>query len=298
MPSPRWATLVKPKSGVKAPASTGPVSIQLLSQDRILDLHRALVEFSLGTEASVKDLGLRDEALLESAVSRQFLSTGLMLEGSDPREKTATLLQGLLDELPFYDGNAQTALLATLLHLDINGFAPNQVSHDDLYRLVSALITHQTEDLPLKGAKAASRKAGVKASHEDELSRVFQWLMANTRWAERREYALPISELKRLLSAHETGLGEPSDGQIEVMKAEEQTEKRFLGLGSKTVSRMTPVMKFADPSEDGLVSANILRDIQKTLGIQAVEESFYDWPAKVASFLRHYQTLWPRLAKL
>jgi len=291
--------VVKVKSGAKAPASSGPISIQLLSEARVLELHRALVAFSAGTEAPVKDLGLRDQLLLEAAVSRQFQSTGLLLEGSDSREKTAALLQGLLDELPFYDGNAQTALLATLLHLDINGFAPNQVSHDDLYRLVSALISHETSELPLKGAKAASRKAGVKATQEDELSRIFQWLMANSRWADHREYPLPLSEVKRLLVGLDADLGDPVAGQIEVLKAEAQTEKRFLGLSSKTVSRMIPAMKFPDPGEDGLVSANILRDIQKALGFSGLDEkALYDWNAKVQSFLRQYQTLWPRLAKL
>ncbi len=291
--------MVKAKSGVKAPASSGPISIQLLSEARVLALHRALVVFSAKTEAPVKDLGLRDELLLEAAVSRQFQSTGLLLEGSDPREKTAAILQGLLDELPFYDGNAQTALLATLMHLDINGFAPNQVSHDGLYKLISVLITHETGELPLKGAKAASRKAGVKATHEDELSRIFQWLMANSRWADHREYPLPLPELKRLLNGLDADLADPAAGQIEVLKAEAQTEKRFLGLSSKTVSRLIPVMKFPDPGEDGLASANILRDIQKALGLPGADDkAIYDWPAKTQSFLRQYQTLWPRLAKL
>ncbi len=291
--------MVKAKSSTKAPVSSGPISIQLLSEARVLELHRALVVFSANTEAPVKDLGLRDDQLLEAAVSRQFQSTGLLLEGSDPREKIATLLQGLLDELPFYDGNAQTALLATLMHLDLNNFAPNQVSHDDLYRLVAAMITHETTELPMKGAKAASRKAHVKATQEDELSRVFQWLMANSRWADHREYPLPLPELKRLLNGLDADLGDPEGGQIEVLKADAQTEKRFLGLGSKTVSRMIPVMSFPDPGEDGLVSANILRDIQKALGLPGSEEKpLYDWLAKIQSFLRQYQTLWPRLAKL
>ncbi|MBL0313049.1 MAG: hypothetical protein IPP78_10135 [Holophagaceae bacterium] len=290
---------MKAKSGVKAPASSGPISIQLLSEARVLELHHALVAFSASTEAPVKDLGLRDDLLLEGAVSRQFQSTGLLLEGSDPREKTAALLQGLLDELPFYDGNAQTALLATLMHLDINGFAPNQVSHDDLYRLVSTMLSHETNELPLKGAKAASRKAGVKATQEDELSRVFQWLMANSRWADHREYPLPLAELKRLLNGLDADLSDPEAGQIGVLKADAQTEKRFLGLGSKTVSRMIPVMSLPDPGDEGLVSANLLRDIQKALGFSGQDDkSFYDWPAKIQSFLRQYQTLWPRLAKL
>ena len=293
------ASVVKPKTSPKAPTTSGPMSIQLLSQDRLEDIHRALVAFSASTEAPIKDLGLREEALLESAVSRQFTPTGLLHEGSDPREKTAALLQGLVDELPFYDGNAQTALLATLVHLDLNGFSPNQVSHDDLFRLMALLHTHQTEDLPLKGAKAASRKAGVKASHEDELSRLFQWLVANSRWAEKREYSLSVPELKRLLQGLDMDLGEPVGGQLEVLKAEAQTEKRFLGLGTKTVSRMVPVMKFPDPGVDGLVSANTLRDIQKSAGLdETAEKRFYDGSAKLHSFLHQYPTLWLRLAKL
>ena len=38
--------MVKAKSNIKAPATNGPISIQLLSEARVLELHRALVIFS------------------------------------------------------------------------------------------------------------------------------------------------------------------------------------------------------------------------------------------------------------
>jgi death-on-curing protein len=69
--------------------------------------------------------GIRDEALLESAVAApQATMTGQPLI-SEPVEIAAAYLFYLCRNHPFIDGNTPTALAACLVFLEINDFLPN-----------------------------------------------------------------------------------------------------------------------------------------------------------------------------
>jgi death-on-curing protein len=69
--------------------------------------------------------GIRDEALLESAVAApQATMMGQPLI-SDPVEIAAAYLFHLCRNHPFIDGNKRTALAACLVFLETNDFLPN-----------------------------------------------------------------------------------------------------------------------------------------------------------------------------
>ena len=63
--------------------------------------------------------GLRDEGLLESAVTRPQMAA--YYEGSDLVRQAATLIAGVAYNHPFVDGNKRTALVAGYLFLRANG---------------------------------------------------------------------------------------------------------------------------------------------------------------------------------
>jgi death on curing protein len=70
--------------------------------------------------------GLRDEALLESAVAApQATMMGAPLF-SDPLEVAAAYLFYLCNNHPFVDGNKRTALATCLVFLSENHFLPNE----------------------------------------------------------------------------------------------------------------------------------------------------------------------------
>ena len=70
--------------------------------------------------------GLRDEALLESAVAApQATMTGTPLF-SDPVEVAAAYLFYLCNNHPFVDGNKRTALATCLVFLSENGLLPDE----------------------------------------------------------------------------------------------------------------------------------------------------------------------------
>lgn len=83
-------------------------------------IHREVLEAHGGSP------GLRDQALLESAVAApQATMMGQPLF-SDPREVAAAYLFYLCRNHPFIDGNKRVALATCLVFLSENGFLPNE----------------------------------------------------------------------------------------------------------------------------------------------------------------------------
>jgi death-on-curing protein len=91
--------------------------MRILSKQQILLLHSALVAESGGSD------GLRDEGLLDSAVSMPFQT----FSGQDlyptVLEKAAHLGFGLIRNHPFIDGNKRIGTHAMLVFLDINNIS-------------------------------------------------------------------------------------------------------------------------------------------------------------------------------
>ena len=70
--------------------------------------------------------GIRDEMLLESAVAAPQASMMGQPLISDPLEIAAAYLFYISRNHPFLDGNKRTALAASLVFLEENGFLPNK----------------------------------------------------------------------------------------------------------------------------------------------------------------------------
>jgi death-on-curing protein len=87
---------------------------------------------------------LRDLGLLESAVARPQASAFGADAYPDLASKAAALLHSLVLNHAFVDGNKRTAVLATLVFLDLNGYMVRWDQHEAL-DFVLSLATHQVE---------------------------------------------------------------------------------------------------------------------------------------------------------
>ena len=83
---------------------------EYLTVIEVLTIHAAMISEFGGTE------GIRDLGALESAVFRP--ETGYY---DGPIEEAAALMESLLQNHPFLDGNKRTAFAAADLHLRLNG---------------------------------------------------------------------------------------------------------------------------------------------------------------------------------
>lgn len=85
-----------------------------LSRDQILMLHHQLIERYGGSH------GIRDEGMLDSALSAPFQSFGETDFYPTTQEKAVRLAYGLVMNHPFHDGNKRIGALAMLTMLDLN----------------------------------------------------------------------------------------------------------------------------------------------------------------------------------
>ena len=88
--------------------------MKVLTKRQILLLHSALIRQSGGSD------GIRDEGLLDSAVSTPFQTFANQELYPSLLEKAARLGFGLICNHPFIDGNKRIGTHAMLVFLDIN----------------------------------------------------------------------------------------------------------------------------------------------------------------------------------
>jgi death on curing protein len=89
---------------------------QYLSAEQILFIHARLIE-ETGGESGIHDLGL-----LRSAVSRPQATFDQQELHPDIFFKAAALLESLVNNHPFVDGNKRTGITSTVLFLQANGY--------------------------------------------------------------------------------------------------------------------------------------------------------------------------------
>jgi len=91
--------------------------IEFLDIDDVLAIHAQEIERFGGAT------GLRDRALLESAVSVPSSSFGGEYLHSDLFEMAAAYAYHISQNHPFFDGNKRAGLLVALIFLDLNGIS-------------------------------------------------------------------------------------------------------------------------------------------------------------------------------
>ena len=87
-----------------------------LSKEQILMLHSQLIEATGGSD------GIRDEGMLESAISNPFQSFGGEELYPSIQAKAAQLCYGLVKNHPMIDGNKRIGTHAMFVFLTLNGY--------------------------------------------------------------------------------------------------------------------------------------------------------------------------------
>lgn len=110
-----------------------------LTKEQIKYLHSKLIQATGGID------GIRDEGLLDSAISAPFQSFGgEELYPTIPR-KAARLCYGLIKNHVFLDGNKRIGIYAMLVFLELNGIEI-ECSDEDLVTLGLEIAAGQYKD--------------------------------------------------------------------------------------------------------------------------------------------------------
>lgn len=100
-----------------------------LSKKQVLMLHEQLIEQTGGSH------GIRDEGLLESALSAPFHGMGSIDAYPSLQQKAARLGYGLIQNHPFIDGNKRIGTHVMLVFLALNGIEL-QYTQDELSNII------------------------------------------------------------------------------------------------------------------------------------------------------------------
>ena len=109
--------------------------MRYLTVEEVLEINATVLG---GTHA------LRDQGLLESAVARPQASVFGADAYPDLASKAAALLHSLVLNHAFIDGNKRTAVLATLVFVDLNGYVV-QWDQNEALDFILRLAKHQVD---------------------------------------------------------------------------------------------------------------------------------------------------------
>lgn len=90
--------------------------MKYLTAEQVLFIHSRLIDETGGSH------GIRDLGLLQSAVSRPMATFGGEDLYPDIFQKAAALMESLIKNHPFIDGNKRTAISSAGIFLRINGY--------------------------------------------------------------------------------------------------------------------------------------------------------------------------------
>jgi len=125
---------------------------RFLEFDEVLRIHRDQIERYGGTA------GIRDSALLRSALAMPKAGTAGEYLHTDQIEMAAAYLFHIVKNHPFVDGNKRVGAVAALVFLDLNGIDVH-ISDEDLFDIIMSV------------AKGETSKSGVAEFLRDRLRR-------------------------------------------------------------------------------------------------------------------------------
>ena len=117
--------------------------MNILTKQQILLLHSQLIRQSGGSD------GVRDERMLDSAISQPFQTFDNMELYPGIVDKAVRLGYGLITDHPFVDGNKRIGTHAMLVTLDINGIEL-QYQDEDLIQLILKIASGKADDRVLR----------------------------------------------------------------------------------------------------------------------------------------------------
>ena len=104
----------------------------MINQEDVLKIHKILIDQFGGSH------GVRDEGSLNSAINRPFATFDQQELYPEPIEKAAALLESIVTNHPFIDGNKRTGYVLARLLLLKSGL-DIEATQEDKYELVIAV---------------------------------------------------------------------------------------------------------------------------------------------------------------
>lgn len=258
---------------------------ETLTVESIIAIHEHLARAFASENDPISPSGVKDKNLLEMATSRQHVGFDGISKYPTALLNAATLMYGLCNDHPFYNGNKRTALIAGIMHLDSNGLVLADVTRDELYDFMLKIANH---DVVVKSATGPT-----KINADEEVRSIAEWLTKRTRKITRGERVITYRELIQILKKFSHLRVDDSGFYVYVYR---KTGLRLFGWERE--ARYT----FTNPDDHGDVSIARIKGIREALllteanGIDST--AFYDTQSSIDDFITRHRGVLRRLARV
>jgi len=263
--------------------------LRYLSVHDVVAIHEELVRDFSDSSDPISPAGVKDQALLESAVSRPHTALGNVLKYPTVEMAAAAILTGLVHNHAFHNGNKRTALVSTIVFLDENRVIL-ECDDDEIFRLVLQLANHSLLD------------SEMDFLVDREVLHVAKWLRDRTRWIEKGDRPVSWRRLSQILVSFGCTIEEVGSGPVryEIRRLIEETGRR-LGRAFSRRRTLSSTLRVIDAGRDVPVAA-IKRiraelELDEEHGVDSLAFYIRGEPI-VSEFIPRYRKLLKRLARL
>ena len=269
------------------------MTIKTLAIDEVLKIYKILVEDFSESDDPISPSGVRSLDLLESAIARQQTAIGSILKYSTPVENASTLLYGICNNHPFYNGNKRTALVSMLAHLDKNKFTLRGTSQKELYSFMIDVANHTLGER----RNDRRRNYGKIKNSDEEIRRIVKWVSKRIDKVTRGEKQITYKQLEKILKKHNYVFENPRNSSIDIVRISEERVGIF--RKRKEISRKVGNIPFPGENRDvALRHIKFVREkcnLREEDGVDSV--SFYDYTEVISSFVNRYRKLLRNLGR-
>lgn len=272
--------------------------VSTLSTDEVMRIHYVLCADFATDDDPIGYGGLRSQALLDSAVSRQHSGFGPFKKYPNPVPNAATLTYGICNDHPFHNGNKRTALVSMFAHLDKNRLTlRGDVRQDDLYELMVSLADHRL-GAPRVPRRARWKVGSPRFDSDHQVGALAAWLEPRVSRVSREERLITYRELPEVLKPHGYALGSRRSSSVEVIRM--VSKKRGIVRREERVEQKV-IGRIGYRNEGETISRKTMRELRKMCELREEDgvdsDSFYGGADVVDAFVNRYRTVLRRLAR-
>ena len=262
-----------------------PASVDYLTEDQVLAVHRALEEDARNSGDPISPPGVKDESLLSSAVHRPQTSLGSSRKYESVEMAAAALFHSIVLNHAFFNGNKRTGLVSLIAFLDAHKVVLT-CSRSDLFRMTLRVASHALE--PTSADNLAAR----------EVLEIAQWSKSNSRVVDRQERPMQWLKLRKRLRelGCECVSAQSVGNRLNISRSIEERSGVLRRPKRRTLS--TQVACAGDGTD---AAKNTIHKIRADLRLDDEHgydsAAFYD-DAVVDTFIAEYRDILKRLSKL
>lgn len=249
------------------------IDISYLNTNEVIDIHWLLVNDFEKSRDPIIPPGVKSRDLLASAMFRVHTSLGGEYKYSTIPTAAAAYLHALISNHAFHNGNKRTALVATLVFLDMNNYLLDVENEEELFEFIINIAAHNIVKVDKSNELA-----------DEEMNNIARWIHKNLRPISKHENILKLRELKSILREFGCKIVNTKGGS------------------SINLSRESFQFQINYRNEGTDVSRSVVRRIRKALHLMDEDGYdsiiFYNKGKRVPEFIRKYRRTLNRLAKV